>query len=88
MSVRTKMNTLIRKKNNIDEQLKELQSQCTHENFTGTYGCDTGNWCRDDDSYWINFTCLDCDMRRHVSYERNEAEYRRLNMSGRIKSGT
>lgn len=88
MSVRTKMNTLIRKKNKIVEQIKELQSQCTHENFTGTYECDIGNWCRGDDSYWINLTCLDCDMRRHVSYEVNEAEYRRLSMTGKIKSGT
>lgn len=88
MSVRTKMNTLIRKKDKVVEQIKELQSQCTHENFTGVYECDTGNWCPDDDSHWINLICLDCDLKRFVSYETNETEYRRLSMTGKIKSGT
>lgn len=88
MSVRSKMNTLIHKKDKVIEQIKKLQGQCTHENFTGVYECDTGNWCPDDDTYWILMTCLDCDMTRYVSYETNEAEYRRLSMTGKIKSGS
>ena len=82
------MDTLICKKDKVVAQIKELQSQCMHENFTGYYECDTGNWCKSDDSYWINLICLDCDLKRFVSYETNEAEYRRLSMTGKIKSGT
>lgn len=42
------------------KEIKEIQSVCTHEGLTGKYGANTGNYCRDDDSYWVDFTCPEC----------------------------
>ncbi len=42
------------------QEIINLQSECQHENLIGKYSADTGNWCRDDDSYWVDFKCEDC----------------------------
>ena len=40
-----------------------LQEECTHPNATKEYGANTGNWCKQDDYYWIDHQCPDCQKR-------------------------
>lgn len=40
--------------------LRQLQVECPHVNKTGVYKGNTGNWCSQDDSYWIDAKCPDC----------------------------
>ncbi|ANA49194.1 hypothetical protein PMW_69 [Pseudomonas phage phiPMW] len=44
--------------------LGKLRQECEHPNYTGKYNANTGNWCSDDDTYWIDFHCPDCGMTR------------------------
>ena len=41
-------------------EIVAIRNQCQHENLTGKFGADTGNWCPDDDSYWVSLKCEDC----------------------------
>ena len=41
-------------------KIKELQEKCTHQYATKVAGANTGNYCRQDDSYWYNINCPDC----------------------------
>jgi len=38
----------------------ELQKSCKHLNFTKKNCGSTGNWDRNDDEYWVEFKCHDC----------------------------
>lgn len=49
----------------IGNKIQKLIDTCPHENVKKTYKGDTGNWCKDDDSYWIEFDCPDCGKRWH-----------------------
>lgn len=44
-----------------DTAERELQSICTHPDATKKHCGSTGNWDRNDDSYWIEFKCPDCN---------------------------
>lgn len=45
----------------LNEELKILQSECPHSNKKETHGSNTGNL--DDNIYWTDFHCLDCDKK-------------------------
>lgn len=60
-------------------EVQHLQEVCPHEHKTGKYKGDTGNWCPDDDSYWIDAHCLDCDKSwmiesHHAAYKQFDGE--------------
>jgi hypothetical protein len=40
-----------------EKQLKEL---CSHPDTSKKHCGDTGNWDRNQDSYWIEYRCPDC----------------------------
>lgn len=42
------------------DKIKEIQHNCVHEGLLGKYGSNTGNYCRQDDSYWVDFMCPNC----------------------------
>ena len=42
---------------------KMLQQECQHPNKTSKRSGSTGNWDRNDDCYWIDHYCPDCDKR-------------------------
>jgi hypothetical protein len=42
------------------QKLKDIQDVCTHEGAAKVAKGDTGNWCKDDDSYWYEFDCPVC----------------------------
>ena len=68
----------------LQARIETNQALCTHELVEGKYGANTGNWCPDDDCYWIDAVCLDCDKRFHAESKRDGDLYRKLSMSGLI----
>ncbi len=47
-------------------RLRLLQESCPHTNAEKKYDGSTGNWCKADDCYWIDFHCPDCDKRWRI----------------------
>ena len=44
-----------------ENKLASLQNEeCPHIQFENKAGSDTGNWCKQDDSYWYDYHCFDC----------------------------
>lgn len=41
-------------------ELRVLQSFCKHRNATSEPRSDTGNWCKQDDCYWVEHRCPEC----------------------------
>ncbi|MFI3218334.1 MAG: hypothetical protein QX189_04365 [Methylococcales bacterium] len=41
-------------------EIKVIQGNCAHVGLIGKFRADTGNYCKSDDSYWVEFQCLDC----------------------------
>ena len=66
------------------DRINKHQEACKHEIVKGEYGANTGNWCKEDDSYWISAVCLDC--HKHIHAESGTEEYYRLSNTGMIKS--
>lgn len=42
------------------DEIREIQHNCVHEGLLGKYGANTGNYCKQDDSYWVEFMCPNC----------------------------
>jgi hypothetical protein len=47
----------------LNERYKELQQICNHPNKTSKRDGTGSMWCKDDEAYWINHYCPDCDKR-------------------------
>lgn len=52
------------------QKIKELQSginksrnRCKHKNHTKVNKANTGNWDRNDDSYWTDCSCSNCGAK-------------------------
>lgn len=52
----------------------DAQAECEHADLTGKYGSNTGNWCEQDDYYWLDLNCPTCGKRWSVDSE--QPEYR------------
>lgn len=50
-----------------NELIKQAQEHCKHPNLEGKAGSNTGNWCPQDDCYWLDLHCPDCRMRLHIA---------------------
>lgn len=74
MDIKTEYNKITR---NISKQyyekLKLLQENCPHKDLYGKYKSDTGNWCSQDDRYWLELKCNDCNKMWDV--DSSEEEY-------------
>lgn len=44
----------------LTQEKYQLQAKCRHTHAVAKYQSDTGNWCKADDRYWIEFRCYDC----------------------------
>lgn len=64
------------------DEIKAIQDACTHENKTGIYEGDTGNFCKQDDRYWIDVHCQDCDKVWTIDSVADEKEY--INFDGKM----
>lgn len=60
----------------IDDEIEALRDACPHVNLHGKYKGDTGNWCPQDDSYWIEAVCKDCERRWFIDSKENAEAYR------------
>jgi hypothetical protein len=69
----------------LTEQLLYIQQECSHENVVGEMKGDTGNWCQQDDSYWISADCQDCGKHLHIDSKKERDLYRKYSMSGMVK---
>jgi hypothetical protein len=58
------------------KKIQELQNSCPHEDVQGEYKANTGNWCKDDDSYWIEAKCWDCGKRWNIDSKDQPDLYR------------
>ncbi len=58
--IKRKWASIDRRREKLSHELAKLQALCTHPNVTKKNCGDTGNWDRNDDSYWIDFRCPDC----------------------------
>jgi len=61
--IQRRRHTINKRMDKLYDELTALQESCPHENVDKEYQSDTGNWCKADDSYWIDFKCQDCDKR-------------------------
>lgn len=42
-------------------ELLQFQDKCEHKYVMIRAKSDTGNWCKDDDSYWLEIECKCCE---------------------------
>lgn len=71
-------------KRQIDElydQLHAHQERCQHAKAVGHYGADTGNWCSQDDDYWIDCICPVCLKRWTVYSSKDPEGYRYFSLN-------
>lgn len=60
MARELKSDRILREMNDLSQELRKHQERCKHKNATYISKGDTGNWCRDDDSYWQEWKCPTC----------------------------
>lgn len=72
---------------NLTNELKQIQNECSHpvSCVTGVYEANTGNWCPQDDSYWITLHCSLCDKRWTVYDNSRDDAYRQAAMKYKVK---
>jgi hypothetical protein len=61
--IQRKYRTITGKVSKLIDQLTELQAECQHPNVNKEYKGDTGNYDPTSDSYWIDWSCPDCNKR-------------------------
>lgn len=57
----------------LQEELKIVQNNCTHDKIVYEYESCTGNYDPSCDTYWVSIICLCCEQR--FSYGSNEEGY-------------
>lgn len=62
-TIAKKYQKLLGKMKAIDDAIEELRNECEHIEAIACFKSDTGNWCKADDSYWIEVDCPCCGMR-------------------------
>ena len=45
------------------DKIQEIQDACPHTDHLFKMCSNTGNWCPQDDSYWTEVRCIDCEAR-------------------------
>lgn len=75
MKVKTKVDRLEKKIQLLMQERMEIQNSCPHNNIQYTPKGDTGNWDRNDDSYWYEIICLDCKKKFSIDQNRDSYEY-------------
>ena len=53
---------IMRERRKLLAEERKLQATCTHPAASRRYYSDIGNWCREDDSYWLELDCPDCGL--------------------------
>jgi hypothetical protein len=74
----TKIESVIKKIDKLNVQLRNLQAECSHESVDAHYDSNTGNFDPMDDKYWVVVRCLDCDKRMSFDSYDHANEYRKF----------
>jgi hypothetical protein len=45
----------------LENKIRRLQDNCKHKNVVKTHRGNTGNWDPNDDCYWTEFDCPECE---------------------------
>lgn len=45
----------------LSQVIQQIQEDCPHTDVKKVPKSDTGNWCPQDDSYWYECRCPECD---------------------------
>lgn len=61
--IRNRAISLKSRMDKLNECYKDLQQICTHPNKDSKRDGTGSMWCKDDEAYWINHYCPDCDKR-------------------------
>lgn len=56
-------------------ELRQVQEACPHSSKEGQYKSDTGNYCPEEDSYWIAAKCLECNKVWSIDSKVDNVEY-------------
>lgn len=60
----------------LQDQIKTIQDNCSHDKVVYEYGSNTGNYDPSCDSYWVDIECLCCEKRIHLDSEVEPLYYR------------
>lgn len=63
MKIEIKRKRIEQKMEKLRQELKQLQLNCPHVNFTKQYKGSTGNYDPSQDCYWIDYHCQDCNLK-------------------------
>jgi hypothetical protein len=70
--------SLLKQITDLEFRLKRIQDKCKHEHFESANTGLTGNFCPDDDRFYVSVKCLDCDKRMTFWSDKNPEEYRKF----------
>jgi hypothetical protein len=60
MTIKERVARIMTMRSLLTRELSALQDACPHNDKTGKYGANTGNYDPSADCYWINVSCEDC----------------------------
>ena len=75
MRIKTRVDRINKKITALIKERDNIQEECEHKDIQYTPRGDSGNWDRNDDSYWYEITCLDCGKRFSIDQNRESYEY-------------
>ncbi len=73
MKIKTKIEKLMLKQNQIQQQITELQNQCPHENINLTPKASSGY--AEETEYFYSVVCADCGIRDFIEQDEFKNKY-------------
>lgn len=70
--IRERVNKLNKQIEECNNQLKDIQKECKHQNIEKESHADTGNYDPSNDRDWTDFKCLDCDKQWTITKYLND----------------
>lgn len=60
---------------NLEDEIRSIQEECSHDKIVYKYKSDSQHWSVED-SYWVEVDCLCCDKHMHIDSEIEPLYYR------------
>lgn len=54
---------LLKDIDSLNEKLKNIRANCSHSSYSEKFWSNTGNYDTNNNKYYVDKTCLDCDHR-------------------------
>ena len=68
------MTRIVAMRSRLSQELYALQDACPHNDKTGKYGSNTGNYDPSEDSYWYEINCKCC--KKAWSEDQSNSKYK------------